>query len=284
MRKFAILLAVAAAAAAAVAAALSPAVSSSFARPTESSYSPESSYTSESSYSSESSYQLLQMNLCLSGQAGCYSSATYRSILDEATGQIVDQDPDAVTLNEACSADAAELARRTGYELSFAAVDYGGAPLPCIDPRGRGLFGIAVLTKDDIRTAQDRAFAVQADPEARRWLCATTDEAITVCTAHLSTRNTTDERAANDAECRELQGVLSRHQAAGATLFGGDLNRQDPCAPPTMWASRDTSATQAPGVQHIYGSTALDASSTSVAEATYTDHDFLAAAITTPSG
>ena len=133
MRRIAILLAVAAAAVAA----LSPAVSS---------------VSSSFAGSSESSYQLLQMNLCLSGQAGCYSSAIYASILDEATGQIADQDPEAVTLNEVCSADAAELARRTGYELSFAAVDYGGTPLPCIDPRGRGLFGIAVLTKDDIRS------------------------------------------------------------------------------------------------------------------------------------
>ena len=266
MRRIAILLAVAAAAVAA----LSPAVSS---------------VSSSFAGSSESSYQLLQMNLCLSGQAGCYSSATYASILDEATGQIADQDPEAVTLNEVCSADAAELARRTGYELSFAAVDYGGTPLPCIEPRGRGLFGIAVLTKDDIRASQDRAFAVQADPEERRWLCATTDEAITVCTAHLSTRYSTVERAANDAECRELKGVLTRLMEGGTTLFGGDVNRQDPCAPSTMWVTRDTSATQSAGVQHIYSSTPVGESSASVAEATYTDHDFLlAAAATAPSG
>ena len=264
MRRLAIMLAIAAAAAAA----LSPAVSS---------------VSSSFAGSSESSYQLLQMNLCLSGQAGCYSEAAYPSILDEATEQIADQDPEAVTLNEVCSADVAELARRTGYEFSFAAVDYGGSPLPCIDPGGRGLFGIAVLTKDDIRTSQDRAFAVQADPEERRWLCATTDRATTVCTAHLSTRYSSVERVANDAECHELRSVLARHQAAGTTLFGGDLNRQTSCAPPTMWTSRDTSATQSPGVQHIYGTTPLDESSTSVDEATYTDHDFLlASAATTP--
>jgi hypothetical protein len=230
--------------------------------------------------SSGSSYQLLQMNLCLSGQAGCYSGATYRSILDEAVGQIADQDPEAVTLNEACSVDVAEIARRTGYQLSFAAVDYGGAPLPCIDPRGRGLFGIAVLTKDPIRTSQDRAFAVQADPEERRWLCATTDRDVTVCTAHLSTRYSSSERVANDAECRELRTVLARRETRGTTLFGGDVNRQDPCAPSTMWVTRDTSATQAPGVQHIYGTTSLGEGAASVAEATYTDHDFLLAALT----
>ncbi len=259
MRRIAILLAVAAAAVAA----LSPAVSSSFAR------------------SSDSAYQLLQMNLCLSGQAGCYSQTTYPSILDEATEQIADQDPEAVTLNEVCSADVAELARRTGYEFSFAAVDYGGAPLPCIDPRGRGLFGIAVLTKDDIRTSQDRAFAIQADPEERRWLCATTDRAVTVCTAHLSTRYSSSERVANDAECRELRSVLAPRADSGTTFFGGDVNRQTSCAPSTMWATHDSAATQSAGVQHVYGTTSAKEPSVSVGEATYTDHDFLLAAATT---
>jgi endonuclease/exonuclease/phosphatase family metal-dependent hydrolase len=266
VRRLAIMLAVAASAVVALTPAVSS-VSSSFAD------------------SSDSAYQLLQMNLCLSGQAGCYSRDVYPSILDEATRQIADQEPEAVTLNEVCSADAAELARHAGYELSFAAVDYGGSPLPCIDPRGRGVFGIAVLTKDDIRTSQDQAFAVQADPEERRWLCATTEGETTVCTAHLSTRDSSSERIANDAQCRELRSVLARPEEAGTTLFGGDVNRQEPCAPTTMWATRDTSATQTPGVQHIYGSTPAKGWSASVAEATYTDHDFLlAAAATTPSG
>ena len=47
-----------------------------------------------------------------------------------------------------------------------------------------------------------------------------------------------------------------------------------------MWTGRDTAATQSPGVQHIYGTTPLNESSTSVDEATYTDHDFLLAAAT----
>ena len=231
------------------------------------------------SSSSGSTLTVLQMNLCLSGQAGCYSSTTHRPVLDEATAQIDAWKPTAVTLNEACRGDAAELARRTGYELTFAAVDYGGTPLPCIDPRGRGLFGIAVLTNDDVTKSRTQAFEIQADPEERRWLCATTTDALTVCTAHLSTRYTSSEDVANDAECSELRQVLSRYDAAGTTLFGGDVNRQEPCAPSSMWAARDTASTQSPGVQHIYGSTTL--ASTSVVEATYTDHDFLLATATT---
>ena len=264
VRRIAILLAVAAAAVAA----LSPAVSS---------------VSSSTGRQSGADYRLLQTNLCLSGQAGCYSPATHQSILDEATAQIADLDPDAVTLNEVCSADVAELARRAGYELSFAAVDYGGTPLPCIDPRGRGLFGIAVLTKDAIRTSRDRAFTVQADPEERRWLCATTAGAVTVCTAHLSTRDSSGERVANDAECRELRDVLAEHANLRTTFFGGDVNRQTACAPTTMWATHDAAATQSAGLQHIYGSRSVDDPSASIVEATYTDHDFLlAAALSSP--
>jgi endonuclease/exonuclease/phosphatase family metal-dependent hydrolase len=228
--------------------------------------------------SSGASFSLLQMNLCLSGQAGCYSPTAYPSALDEAATVIDDRDPDAVTINEACRHDVAELARRTGYELTFTGVDYGGVPLPCIDPRGRGLFGIAVLTKDHVRTAQDRAFTVRADPEERRWLCATTDAAITVCTAHLSTRYSPGERVDNDVQCRQLRQVLTVREDRGTTFFGGDLNRQASCAPTTMWSLHDTAASQSAGVQHIYASNSVDEPSTSVVEATYTDHDFLLAA------
>jgi endonuclease/exonuclease/phosphatase family metal-dependent hydrolase len=237
-----------------------------------------------SSSSSGGSFSLLQMNLCLSGRAGCYSPATHVAALDEATGVIDDHAPDAVTANEVCRRDAADLARRTGYELSFAAVDYGGAPLPCIDPGGRGLFGIAVLTKDDVRSTQQGAFTVRADPEERRWLCATTDADISVCTAHLSTRYSSGERVDNDVQCRQLRHVLARRADLGTTFFGGDLNREDSCAPAGMWTARDTAASQSPGLQHVYGTTSVDAPSASVTEATYTDHDFLVVTATGSAG
>lgn len=224
------------------------------------------------------SYTVLQMNLCLSGEADCYGRTDYPSVVDEAAAQVREQTPSAVTLNEACSADAAEIARRTGYQLRFAAVRYRGAPIPCVTPGNRGVFGLAVLTNDVISRSRDRSFAVQAGGEERRWLCATTVQKVTVCTAHLSTRDTVGQRAANDAECSELRGLLARSEQAGATVFGGDVNRQESCAPTAMWTSQDSAATQAAGIQHIYGSMPLDRSSPRVVSATYTDHDFLVTA------
>ena len=226
------------------------------------------------------SYTVLQMNLCLSGQAGCFPRTAYPSIVDEAAEQVARDDAQAVTLNEVCSGDAAEIARRTGYRLRFAAVLFRGEPLPCVEPGGRGVFGLAVLTREAIRTSHDAAFAVHDGLEERRWLCVTTAGAMHVCTAHLGTRESAEAMRANDAECAELQDVLGRYDRVGTTVFGGDVNRQEPCAPATMWAREDSAATQVAGIQHIYGSTSLDQTSARVSEATYTDHDFFVAAST----
>jgi len=225
-------------------------------------------------------YTVLQMNLCLSGRSDCYERTSYPSVVDEAAAQVLAQGASAVTLNEICRADAAEIAARTGYRLRFATVRYRSAPLRCVDPGGRGVFGLAILTEDVITSSRDRAFTIQVDHEERRWLCVTTVRDVTVCTAHLSTRDSTGQRVANDAECWELRGVLARRQQAGATVFGGDVNRQESCAPATMWTSRDGAATQAAGIQHIYGSMPWDGSSPGVAPATYADHDFLFATAT----
>jgi hypothetical protein len=223
-------------------------------------------------------YKALQINLCLSGTAGCYSRTAYPSVVDEAAEQVLDHHPQAVTLNEACSEDAADLARRTGYQMRFTAVLFRGASLPCVEPGRRGVFGLAVLTKDAISDWHDQAFATQAGPEERRWLCVTSAQPITVCTAHLGTRGSAEERRANDGECAELQGVLARYDKRATTVFGGDVNRRELCAPATMWATEDAAATQLPGIQHIYGSDSLNGPSEAVQPATYTDHDFFTTA------
>ena len=220
-------------------------------------------------------FSVLQMNLCLSGVARCYSQATHEAVVDEAADQVLQADAAAVTLNEVCSRDAERLARQTAYQVRFAPVLIGGAPFPCVEPGNRGMFGIAVLTKASIRTSQDRAFAAQADAEERRWLCATTVGAVSVCTAHLSAPGPAGAEEANDGECAELRGVLARYAEAGTTVFGGDVNRQRSCAPDAMWTLGDTAAGQAPGIQHVYGSRSLRQPSARVAAATFTDHDFL---------
>src|SRR5947209_2463508 len=89
---------------------------------------------------SDSTYTLMQMNLCLSGLAGCYGKVAYPAVLAEAVADVREAHPDAVTFNEACRGDVSVVARRTDYHLRFSSVIYLGAPLRCIHPGGRGLF------------------------------------------------------------------------------------------------------------------------------------------------
>jgi endonuclease/exonuclease/phosphatase family metal-dependent hydrolase len=221
-----------------------------------------------------STYTLMQMNLCLSGLAGCYGKAAYPAGVAEAVAQIREAHPDAVTVNEVCRSDVALIARRTGYELRFSRVIYLGEPLHCVKPGGRGLFGDAVLTQAAIEGSDNQDFAAQAGPERRRWLCVTTQVNVDVCTAHLNTR-TAAEVAGNDRQCAELATLLARRAAARTVAFGGDVNRHHSCAPDGAWTRTDKSAEQAPGLQHVYGSGALRSPSAEVVPATHTDHDVL---------
>jgi endonuclease/exonuclease/phosphatase family metal-dependent hydrolase len=216
----------------------------------------------------------MQMNLCLSGLAGCYRKVAYPAVVNEALGRIRKEHPDAVTLNEACRGDAARIARRTGYHLRFSRVLYRGKRLPCIDPGGRGLFGDAVLTRAAIESSANHAFKAQAGIERRQWLCVRTRGDVEVCTAHLNTRSTI-EVGGNDRQCVELAAILAGRASTHTVIFGGDVNRRRPCARDAMWIRTDASARQAAGIQHVYGSGALRSPSAQVVPATHTDHDFL---------
>ena len=221
-----------------------------------------------------STYSVMQMNLCLSGLAGCYGTVAYPAAVDEAVARIREADPDAVTVNEGCRRDVARIARRTGYHLRFTRILSGGERLRCVRPGGRGLFGDAVLTDAAIESADSQDFEAQAGLERRRWLCVTTRADVDVCTAHLNTRSPV-EIAGNDAQCIELGALLERRAAARTVVFGGDVNRRDSCAPAGLWTRTDSSAGQAAGIQHVYGSGALGSPSAEVLPAAHTDHDFL---------
>jgi endonuclease/exonuclease/phosphatase family metal-dependent hydrolase len=221
-----------------------------------------------------STYTLMQMNLCLSGLAGCYGKVAYPAVVEEAVARIREAHPDAVTFNEACRSDVTRIARRTGYHVRFSRVIYRGERLRCVRPGGRGLFGDAVLTQAAIKRTDSEDFKAQTGIERRRWLCVSTRVDVDVCTAHLNTR-TTIELAGNDAQCVELAALLARRASLRTVIFGGDVNRRDACAPEGVWTRTDRSADQAPRLQHVYGSGALGSPSAEVVPATHTDHDVL---------
>jgi len=219
-------------------------------------------------------YTLMQMNLCLSGLAGCYPKVRYPAGVSDAVARVRELHPDAVTLNEACSGDVALIARRTGYHARFSRVIYFGKPLRCIHPSGRGRFGDAVLTRAPIEGAAAAAFPTQSGPERRQWLCVRTRRAVQVCTAHLASHEP-EEAAANAPQCAELAAVLAHRAAVGTVIFGGDVNRPSSCAPHAFWTRTDASARQDPGSQQVYGMGQLRSPSVRVRPAAHTDHDVL---------
>jgi endonuclease/exonuclease/phosphatase family metal-dependent hydrolase len=227
-----------------------------------------------SSPAASSTYTLMQMNLCLSGLADCYDKTAYPAVVQEAVARIREARPDAITFNEACRRDVVRIARRAGYHLRFSRVIYRGERLRCVRPGGRGLFGDAVLTEAAVERTDSHDFEAQAGIERRRWLCVTTRVGVEVCTAHLNTRSPI-ELAGNEAQCAELAALLERRASARTVIFGGDVNRRGSCAPDGFWTRTDTSADQAPGLQHVYGSDALRSPSAEVVSAIHTDHDVL---------
>ncbi len=221
-------------------------------------------------------YSLLHMNVCLSGLAGCYGGTEYPAVVDEAIDKIAATQPDAVTLNEACSGDVERIAAETGYDHRFAVVIYNGAPLPCRNPTGRGVFGNAVLTRAPIVESEEAPYAAQLGSEERRWICVTTTEDVRACTSHLSVAGSAAQRATNQAQCEELSEVLASGDRRRPTIFGGDVNRTGSCAPRAFWTERDEEAGQAPGIQHVYGSRpGLVRPRDEVLPMTYSDHDAL---------
>jgi endonuclease/exonuclease/phosphatase family metal-dependent hydrolase len=221
-----------------------------------------------------SAYTLMQMNLCLSGFAGCYGKVAYPAGVHDAVARIRAAEPDAVTVNEACRGDVERIARLTGYRMRFAAVTSSGKAFACTRPGDRGVFGDAVLTRAAIGHAASGAFAAQAGGERRGWLCVGTDDGVDVCTAHLATRSSAGS-AGNDAQCAELAALLERRAATRTVLFGGDVNRRRACAPARAWTRTDGSAMQVPGLQCVYGAGALRMPTARVVPAAHTDHDVL---------
>ena len=73
----------------------------------------------------------------------------------------------------------------------------------------------------------------------------------------------------------ELAALLARRASARTVIFGGDVNRRDSCALDGLWTRTDSSAEQAPGLQHVYGSGTLRSPSADVVPAMHTDHEVL---------
>jgi hypothetical protein len=176
--------------------------------------------------------QILQMNLCDSGIARCF---TGRSVA-EAAGVIRADGPDVVTLNEVCRDDVDAL------EQALAGVSDGvvvsafraandrrtGGAYHCRNgqPYGIGLL-VHVATAYRGYVTYSGIYPTQdpGDPEERAWLCLDAIGTFYACTTHLANTSLTVALA----QCAYLlhtaiPDVRARNAGYEPTVLGGDLN------------------------------------------------------------
>jgi hypothetical protein len=202
--------------------------------------------------------QLLQLNLCASGRAGCF---TGRSIT-EADTVIRAVAPDVVTLNEVCEGDVRTLertladVRRGEVRSAFTAAPDrpSGEPTLCRDGQEYGIGLLAYIPP----TAQGRmytgAYPMQdpRDPEERVWLCVHATNRFYACTTHLASTN----NAVALGQCSHLlTTTIPRMYARDGydpTVVAGDFNLRygaapdmRPCVPSGWFRLGDG------GLQHI---------------------------------
>jgi hypothetical protein len=173
----------------------------------------------------------LQLNLCDSGIAPCY---TGRSVAT-AAAVIRDQRPDIVTLNEVCRADVAVLMRALsdGSRGTVVSAFRAAADRPTHGPfrcRNGEQYGIAVLALIPSAAHGYRTYGgvypVQdlLDPEERVWLCIHAPAAFYACTTHTASTSTTVALA----QCRYFLDsavpIMRRDGGADPVILGADLN------------------------------------------------------------
>jgi endonuclease/exonuclease/phosphatase family protein len=178
-------------------------------------------------------FRVLQMNLCDSGIAECY---TGRSVARAATVIRADA-PDVVTLNEVCRDDVYALDQAlvhvdrgdtVVWAFKAAADRNTGGAYRCRNgqPYGIGLLARiptssrGYATYSGIYPTQDRS-----DPEERAWLCLYAVGDFNACTTHLANNNPTIAFA----QCAYLldtaiPAVRARTGGDEPTVLGGDFN------------------------------------------------------------
>jgi hypothetical protein len=221
---------------------------------------------------------VLQLNLCHSGIASCFSHGS----VQRAAELIRAYAPDVVALNEICSGDVNELARV--FPRGTVATGFQSAPdrrtrtaTLCVNGQqfGMGLIlrtagptaGSDSIVDGGIYAAQDLN-----DPEIRAWLCVSAGR--TACTGHLASTSVPIAQQ----QCRELIGAVRVRHA----ILSGDLNLREgqvrPCVPRDfLWTGdRDVQYVGASGWGRLVSRLVVDMAGT-------TDHPALLVVLRTPA-
>lgn len=209
--------------------------------------------------------RVLQLNLCNSGRAACYTGG---DAVDLAVVMVHDHRPDVVTLNEVCRDDVTvfERAMSAAHPTTKVAAAFApapdrltGGPVTCRDGAdfGDGVL-VAVPRSAQAATTGTRSrsgvYPVQdpADPEERIWVCIDVPTRFSTCTTHAaSTDATVALRQCRHFLTSVVPGAVLADKGVPLVL-GADLNLSAAGSPgvqaclPTGYQSADDG-----GVQHV---------------------------------
>lgn len=212
-------------------------------------------------------YRVLQLNICNSGRAPCYSGRA----IGEAGRLIRARRPSVVTVNETCRSDLAPIRAATGYRGVFTQ----SGIRTCVNGAA---YGNAIFVSPGTSTGAIERHTYRAqdpDPERRTLTCLLAS-AVTVCVTHL-------DNVARREQAAEMKRLIGRHARRGPTVLGGDWNMRfggDPDAqdyvPAGMFRKGDG------GVQHVLASGTLGFVRTRITALDWTDHPALEVTLRRP--
>jgi hypothetical protein len=206
--------------------------------------------------------RLLQLNLCDSGDAGCY---TGRAVTEAAT-VIHAEAPDIVTLNETCENDIGDLtpalagAHLGGAVITAFQADVSSRTGNTVHCRNGRAYGIGILAYLPSPGAAFRRYSglypmQEHRGENRAWLCVDAPPYFSACTTHLAD----DTPSVALAQCEYLLSTaMPAFRTSDPTVpavVGADLNLPAPAAAPCLpagYARRGDG-----GVQEIMSSSKL---------------------------
>jgi endonuclease/exonuclease/phosphatase family metal-dependent hydrolase len=198
---------------------------------------------------SSATVQVLQLNICHSGIAGCF---TGEAVIAKAVSLISATRPEVLSVNEACSGDVEPLRAAMGpaHAMFAAAQHRDGTPVMCRDGQQ---FGNIIMVVDGLsgsRGTSGRYAVQQGNNEERVWACLPGGR-LTACTTHLADRNATVALA----QCLDLMNRATGYARKTPTIVAGDLNLRD-TGPVNVRDCDRTFEHQSDGqVQHVFATT-----------------------------
>jgi hypothetical protein len=201
--------------------------------------------------SAATTVKVLQLNICHSGYAGCYTGA--EPVMAKAVSVIGSTKPQVLSVNESCSGDVTRLQAAMGPSRAVfvAAQTRDGAPVTCTNGQQYGNILIVVAALAGATPVTGRYTAQDSSNEMRAWACLPAG-ALSACTTHLSSKT----GSVALAQCKELLGRAVG--LPGPTVVSGDMNLRyqgspnvQDCNPAGFYRKGDGA------LQHVFASTSL---------------------------